>query len=456
MSYEEDRRIPYIAKCACGKGYLRYYEIQMSNDWGQEKTDATPIEIYCDYCKNKYHVEYRGYDDIYFVPNGLNFPKEPVLERKYHLSVREEFIEKHSREELELMIADMKSHRYMSQLEYQKALFFAQEWVCRYRKKSLKPMIEWLESILVEYDTLKASYDEKNISRQKYFKKHRKCFEQLLEVEEISKKLVFERDYEEIERERKRAELEREKHKYDPFIAKVEYHNTYKKDFVGKVWDTLYIKKCIDEMHLNLEKTIVGDAKVIITKRYLCTCYICKKSYEFDSSDFVIDYDEDYYGYYPKVSCTKCHTISSFEAKTMEILNSLGITFAREVSFPGLIGNSGKPLRFDFALYKKKDTNGKPIYDVIIELQGPHHFSPGYYNEYGIFVTQEQDSDLQTNYLQQKDYDERKSDYCIHNDIHLEYIKYTYSSDYDRLERKLIKILREHNYNYYNKDNPLF
>lgn len=37
MSYEEDYRKPYSAKCACGKGYLQFYRIYLSNDWGQEK-----------------------------------------------------------------------------------------------------------------------------------------------------------------------------------------------------------------------------------------------------------------------------------------------------------------------------------------------------------------------------------------------------------------------------------
>ena len=41
MSYEEDYRRPYSAKCACGKGYLQFYRIYLSNDWGQEKENDT-------------------------------------------------------------------------------------------------------------------------------------------------------------------------------------------------------------------------------------------------------------------------------------------------------------------------------------------------------------------------------------------------------------------------------
>ena len=48
MSYEEDYRRPYSAKCACGKGYLQFYRIYLSNDWGQEKENDTAVEIFCD------------------------------------------------------------------------------------------------------------------------------------------------------------------------------------------------------------------------------------------------------------------------------------------------------------------------------------------------------------------------------------------------------------------------
>ena len=51
MSYEEDYRKPYSAKCACGKGYLQFYRIYLSNDWGQEKENDTAVEIFCDSCK---------------------------------------------------------------------------------------------------------------------------------------------------------------------------------------------------------------------------------------------------------------------------------------------------------------------------------------------------------------------------------------------------------------------
>lgn len=47
MSYEEDYRKPYSAKCACGKGYLQFYRIYLSNDWGQEKENDRKRQ-YCE------------------------------------------------------------------------------------------------------------------------------------------------------------------------------------------------------------------------------------------------------------------------------------------------------------------------------------------------------------------------------------------------------------------------
>ena len=58
MSYEEDYRKPYKAICACGKGYLRYYEVHASNDWGQEKTWGSQVDIICDCCSKKYYYKY--------------------------------------------------------------------------------------------------------------------------------------------------------------------------------------------------------------------------------------------------------------------------------------------------------------------------------------------------------------------------------------------------------------
>ena len=107
MSYEEDYRRLYSAKCACGKGYLQFYRIYLSNDWGQEKENDTEVEIFCDSCKEKYHYE-RNYGDDYLVPNGLTFPQQrPELNEKYAYNSEEKIVKKYDRKRLITMMADM-------------------------------------------------------------------------------------------------------------------------------------------------------------------------------------------------------------------------------------------------------------------------------------------------------------------------------------------------------------
>ena len=45
MSYQEDYREPYKSRCACGKGFLRYYKVYLSNDWFYEKEEYTKVEL---------------------------------------------------------------------------------------------------------------------------------------------------------------------------------------------------------------------------------------------------------------------------------------------------------------------------------------------------------------------------------------------------------------------------
>lgn len=148
MSYEEDYRKPYRAKCACGQGCLRFYRIHYSNDWGQEKESDTTVELLCDCCKNKYHYE-RANGHAYLVPNDLSFPKkEPKLDIEYHYNEREKIIQKYSKNEIEAMIADMTApkHVYMKNLENEFAIEFANRWFYHYKKRSLSPMVQYLKN----------------------------------------------------------------------------------------------------------------------------------------------------------------------------------------------------------------------------------------------------------------------------------------------------------------------
>ena len=57
------------------------------------------------------------------------------------------------------------------------------------------------------------------------------------------------------------------------------------------------------------------------------------------------------------------------EIKIEEILSQAGLNFTEEYSFPGLVSSSGRPLRFDFAVFDDEDE-----LDFLIEFQGIQHY----------------------------------------------------------------------------------
>ncbi len=57
------------------------------------------------------------------------------------------------------------------------------------------------------------------------------------------------------------------------------------------------------------------------------------------------------------------------EIKIHEILEREGVNFKEEYEFPGLKAPSGRPLRFDFAIF---DDDGN--LDFLIEYQGKQHY----------------------------------------------------------------------------------
>ena len=59
------------------------------------------------------------------------------------------------------------------------------------------------------------------------------------------------------------------------------------------------------------------------------------------------------------------------EIKIEEILQEAGLNFKEEYSFPELVSSSGRPLRFDFAIFDDNDE-----LDFLIEFQGIQHFEP--------------------------------------------------------------------------------
>ena len=59
------------------------------------------------------------------------------------------------------------------------------------------------------------------------------------------------------------------------------------------------------------------------------------------------------------------------EIKIEEILKESGLEFAEEYSFPDLVSNTGRPLRFDFAVFDDQHN-----LDFLIEFQGIQHYEP--------------------------------------------------------------------------------
>lgn len=454
MSYEEDYRTPYRADCACGKGFLRYYKITSSSDWFHVRESSTAVEMFCDSCKEKYYYTHNGSD--YLVPIGLSFPKnEPQLDYKYHYDRKENVVKEYDKEGIEAIIADMTApkHRYIKDLTTPSAYSFAEKWYGWCGKKSLAPMVDFLQTILEDFDNIKASCDNKTLIQDKYFEERDAFDEENRRIKEQCFRLTFLYDREQDEAEREREKKERaayeDAHRYDDFTANVTYDQSFKKDWTNQYWDTYLIKECTDPQYLTLSKPIVGTPEVRIAKKYKCICQLCGNEAELLSLDFKINYDSEI-GYSPQPCCS-CHSVSSFEAKVMEILNNLGISYVREKTFDDLVGDSGKKLRFDFGLYKNCSDDNIPIIDLIIELQGPHHYKEGYYDEYGEFITDTGTSTInsQERLERQLRYDQRKKDFCITHGINFETIKYTISGDYEYLENKLIGILQKYEYKYW-------
>ena len=104
------------------------------------------------------------------------------------------------------------------------------------------------------------------------------------------------------------------------------------------------------------------------------------------------------------------------EIKIHEILEDAGLNFVEEYSFPDLVSTSGRPLRFDFAVF---DDNGD--LDFLIEYQGIQHYEPK--SKFGGLsgLRKQQYNDMQ------------KREYCFKHNITLIAIPYWEESyvDYD-------------------------
>ena len=104
-----------------------------------------------------------------------------------------------------------------------------------------------------------------------------------------------------------------------------------------------------------------------------------------------------------------------------EVLTDAGLEFTEEYSFPDLVSNTGRPLRFDFAVF---DDEGD--LDFLIEYQGIQHYQPK--SKFGGWsgLRKQQFNDMQ------------KREYCKKHNIKLVIIPYTdeYIINYDYIMKK--------------------
>ena len=95
------------------------------------------------------------------------------------------------------------------------------------------------------------------------------------------------------------------------------------------------------------------------------------------------------------------------EIKILQILQECRLEFAEEYSFPDLVSNTGRPLRFDFAVFDDQHN-----IDFLIEFQGIQHYEAK--EKFGGY-----------NGLRKQQYnDMKKREYCRDHNITLVIIPY--------------------------------
>jgi hypothetical protein len=111
------------------------------------------------------------------------------------------------------------------------------------------------------------------------------------------------------------------------------------------------------------------------------------------------------------------------EIKICDILDEAGIPYQEEYSFPDLVSTSGRPLRFDWAIF---DDDGETII-CLLEYDGIQHFEakPNFGGKRGLF--------------RQKFNDESKRKYCVAHGLKLVRIPYWEDQfvDYDYLAKRI-------------------
>lgn len=106
------------------------------------------------------------------------------------------------------------------------------------------------------------------------------------------------------------------------------------------------------------------------------------------------------------------------EIKIHEILEEEGLVFQEEYSFHDLVSSTGRPLRFDFAVF---DDGGD--LDYLIEFQGSQHYEPKRnFGGHAGFVKQKTNDDKKRIYCKRHGYTLIEIPFWDENKISYEYI----------------------------------
>ena len=170
-------------------------------------------------------------------------------------------------------------------------------------------------------------------------------------------------------------------------------------DLRGLYFGDLFVKKCVGT-HRNSHRI------------YECIC---------SCGNHEIVEDTQLKSY--KVACSEClKSMSAGETIIKQQLDKAHVKYKKEYSFPDLLGEGNKPLRFDFCIFDK-DNNIK----ILIEFQGKQHYEPIEY-----FGGQEQ-------FKKQTHHDNLKRQYCKKYNYKLLEIPYTASIE--RIQKMIFDIL---------------
>lgn len=147
------------------------------------------------------------------------------------------------------------------------------------------------------------------------------------------------------------------------------------------VHDTLEFVRRLDDtekLYTKLIRKKETSGRYVKYAMYEYKCHLCGRTFQFSDADLqtklqvhpATEYGcHAYNGYWSDGHCD-CHQTSSFHWTVIDILEKHNVRYRTEVSFDGLVGDSGNPLRFDVCVWLNDVTY------CLIECQGEQHFEP--------------------------------------------------------------------------------